>query len=114
MKLYGGIDLHSSNCVVTWLDALDHTVYEKHLPSPCSSRPRVDTVSAITACSPRAFACAMRRRPANGEGTRERPRAGASRQATDILPCRAKLPRIARVVFEQMCNIWTSPAPRTS
>jgi transposase len=31
MKLYGGIDLHSNNCVVVLLDEEDHVVYEKRL-----------------------------------------------------------------------------------
>ena len=31
MKLYGGIDLHSNNCVVVLLDEEDHVVYEKQL-----------------------------------------------------------------------------------
>jgi transposase len=31
MKLYGGIDLHSNNCVVVLLDEEDPVVYEKRL-----------------------------------------------------------------------------------
>ena len=31
MKLYGGIDLHSNNCVVVLLDEEDQVVYEKRL-----------------------------------------------------------------------------------
>jgi transposase len=31
MKLYGGIDLHSNNCMVVLLDEEDHVVYEKRL-----------------------------------------------------------------------------------
>jgi transposase len=31
MKLYGGIDLHSNNCVVVLLDEEDRLVYEKRL-----------------------------------------------------------------------------------
>ena len=31
MKLYGGIDLHSNNCVVVLLDEEDHVVYEERL-----------------------------------------------------------------------------------
>jgi transposase len=31
MKLYGGIDLHSNNCVVALLDEQDHVVYQKRL-----------------------------------------------------------------------------------
>ena len=33
MKLYGGIDLHSNNCVVVLLDEEDRVVYEKRLPN---------------------------------------------------------------------------------
>ena len=33
MKLYGGIDLHSNNCVVVVLDEEDRVVYEKRLPN---------------------------------------------------------------------------------
>jgi len=33
MKLYGGIDLHSNNCVVALLDEADRVVYEKRLPN---------------------------------------------------------------------------------
>ncbi len=33
MKLYGGIDLHSNNSVLTLLDEQDQTVYEKRLPN---------------------------------------------------------------------------------
>jgi transposase len=33
MKLYGGIDLHSNNCVVVVLDEEDRLVYEKRLPN---------------------------------------------------------------------------------
>jgi transposase len=33
MKLYGGIDLHSNNCVMVLLDEEDRVVYEKRLPN---------------------------------------------------------------------------------
>lgn len=33
MKLYGGIDLHSNNCVVALLDEADRMVYEQRLPN---------------------------------------------------------------------------------
>ena len=33
MELYGGIDLHSNNCVVVLLDEEDRVVYEKRLPN---------------------------------------------------------------------------------
>jgi hypothetical protein len=33
MKLYGGIDLHSNNCVVVVLDEEERVVYEKRLPN---------------------------------------------------------------------------------
>jgi transposase len=33
MKLYGGIDLHSNNCVMVLLDEEDRLVYEKRLPN---------------------------------------------------------------------------------
>ncbi|HZA28207.1 MAG TPA: transposase [Gammaproteobacteria bacterium] len=33
MKLYGGIDLHSNNCVVVVLDEEDRVVYGKRLPN---------------------------------------------------------------------------------
>jgi transposase len=33
MKLYGGIDLHSNNCVVVLLDEEDRVVYEKRSPN---------------------------------------------------------------------------------
>lgn len=33
MKLYGGIDLHSNNCVVTLIDEQDRVSYQKRLPN---------------------------------------------------------------------------------
>jgi transposase len=33
MRLYGGIDLHSNNCVMVMLDEEDRVVYEKRLPN---------------------------------------------------------------------------------
>jgi transposase len=33
MKLHGGIDLHSNNCVMVLLDEEDRVVYEKRLPN---------------------------------------------------------------------------------
>lgn len=31
MKLYGGIDLHSNNLVLSITDKADHLIYEKHM-----------------------------------------------------------------------------------
>ena len=33
MKLYGGIDLHANNSVVTLIDQQDRVVYQKRLPN---------------------------------------------------------------------------------